>query len=690
MRSSRSCTFRRPEIEALEPRLVLDAAFAFATAIGDSGEGGLSYPVAVPTAVGTDAAGNVYLAGSFQSVIQFGEEPGAGEPSLESTGDVTVDDVFIAKYSPAGTLLWDQALQPSNPFNTPPNLTLGGMAVDSAGDVYLTGTLTGDELVGSGPGQVTLSYENGAAFLVGLNTNGNVSFAETVGGPSAYGSAVAIDGQGHVLVAGEFNTDDANFAPGPGTALLSYSGGLTVDMFVASYNADGSYRWAKDIGGAPTSTGAQGGDVAPSSIASDAAGDVIVAGAFGNTADFDPGPGIADLTPGPNGGIFIVKLDSAGDYVWAKSRDRVLAEDYSLNISVGADSKGDAFLAVGPEIGPSFGAPGFVEGFDSTGNLQWTQTAASGVEEVQLTVDSQNEVFVAGTVGDITGTMGNLSSIFTGYPNVQVDAPRDGEYFAARLDIHGQLQGVRTASYVHGNDEYDATTGRGNVLGIAPAPGGDLAMTGNYNLGASFGSTILPPEDFTAGVLDTTENTGFVTVTTPIPSTPQGVTLVLDPASNNGTAANPIEIDSSTPTFDVTGVAATAVVTILANNDDSTGPPAFQAMGSRVGPGPLTLSAPTLSSPGLESGLHYSFYLLSDDPAAGVSVVSNTVTARSISRSREFFPAPSSRTRAARRCPRGAWSPIRRFPSLARRVIPITLIWSMGPARCWLRNSFLP
>ncbi len=45
---------------------------------------------------------------------------------------------------------------------------------------------------------------------------------------------------------------------------------------------------------------------------------VIIGGVFNNTVDFDPGPGILNITSSAHMQAFIVKLDNDGSLIWAK------------------------------------------------------------------------------------------------------------------------------------------------------------------------------------------------------------------------------------------------------------------------------------------------------------------------------------------------------------------------------------
>src|SRR5438552_1761288 len=77
-----------------------------------------------------------------------------------------------------------------------------------------------------------------------------------------------------------------------------------------SANAQGTFVWAKDVGGTSTEKG--------KSIAADASGNAYVTGFFQGTVDFDPGPGVYTLTASSQN-AFVTKFDITGTFLWAKS-----------------------------------------------------------------------------------------------------------------------------------------------------------------------------------------------------------------------------------------------------------------------------------------------------------------------------------------------------------------------------------
>lgn len=125
-----------------------------------------------------------------------------------------------------------------------------------------------------------------------------------------------IDPTGNVYLTGSYN-GTIDFDPSVATSTLtSYLGVNDQDAFFAKYDNSGNYLWAKSIGGVGSLVGAESGCV----INSDAAGNVLVAGYFQTTTDFDPSPATATLSTSgfSEFAMFIAKYDLNGNYVWSK------------------------------------------------------------------------------------------------------------------------------------------------------------------------------------------------------------------------------------------------------------------------------------------------------------------------------------------------------------------------------------
>src|SRR5207244_105765 len=83
--------------------------------------------------IATDTEGNYYVTGWFQGTVDF--DPSSAVANLTAAGDY---DGYIAKYSPAGRLLWARDLGSSSG-----NYVDGwGITVDPAGNVYVSGWFT--------------------------------------------------------------------------------------------------------------------------------------------------------------------------------------------------------------------------------------------------------------------------------------------------------------------------------------------------------------------------------------------------------------------------------------------------------------------------------------------------------------------------------------------------------------------
>ncbi len=231
--------------------------------------------------VATDAAGNAVIVGRFQTSINF------GGPTHVSAGDF---DMFLAKFDPAGTLVWSKRF--GNGFINEGR----GVAVDGAGNVVLVGFSAGATDFGGG------ALPNGGAYDVSVakyDATGAHLWSKLMGTTlDQQGIGAGVDAAGNVLVVGYFM---GSLDLGGGA--MASAGGL--DAFVGKFDAGGTFQWSKRFG--------DGSDQKALLVGADAAGNVTVAGYHVGSIDFGGGPiasvGATDL--------FAAQLSGTGAHNWS-------------------------------------------------------------------------------------------------------------------------------------------------------------------------------------------------------------------------------------------------------------------------------------------------------------------------------------------------------------------------------------
>ena len=157
------------------------------------------------------------------------------------------------------------------------------------------------------------------AFIIS-NANGqSFQWARQMGGTSNdYGISIATDAGGNVITTGFF-LGTVDFDPGPATLNFTTSSPTIYGAYIQKLDSNGNLVWAKSI------TGNGINDlIEATGIVTDASQNVYVTGFFQGTdsVDFDPGPGTFYLGSYQTGvGGFILKLDSNGNFVFAKCFD---------------------------------------------------------------------------------------------------------------------------------------------------------------------------------------------------------------------------------------------------------------------------------------------------------------------------------------------------------------------------------
>jgi hypothetical protein len=355
-------------------------ALTWAKQIGGSGQDWAN-------AVTTDTANNIYTTGFFQGSVDF--DPNAGFYYLSSTG---TQSMFITKYDNSGNLVWAKVMGGVSGTNC----TGYAVVTDASGSIYLTGAFGGtiDFDPNSGVTNLTSAGSNDI-FICKLDALGNLLWVNRIGSSNNdYGRTIALDSSNNVYIAGDF-LGTVDFNPSAGTTNIT-SDTTWFDAYILKLDTDGNFIWVKQIGGISTES-ISGIDINGTNL--------FVSGYFVGTVDFNPNAGINNITAvggGQDG--FICKLDTSGNYVWAKN----LGDSC---ISSKSDSLGNTFIT-GSFQGSSDFDPGativtltsngsldlFIAKFDTLGNYIWAKNlGGSGLDQsAGMVLDNAFNIYLTG------------------------------------------------------------------------------------------------------------------------------------------------------------------------------------------------------------------------------------------------------------------------------------------------------
>jgi hypothetical protein len=263
--------------------MVLDPVLVYSTYLGGSGNDDSK-------AIAVDVAGNAYVVGDTFS--GFPTTLGA----YQTTFGGAFDDAFVTKLNAAGNaLVYSTYLGGSGE-------DLGdGIAIDGAGNAYVTGTTNGGFPTTPGAYQTTFGGDSDA-FVTKLNAAGNALFYSTYLGGSGHDEVhgIAVDGAGNAYVTG---STSGGFPTTPSAYQTTFGGG--VDAFVTKLNAAGTDLVYSTY--LPSSLQDEG-----HGIAVDGAGNAYVVG--DTFSGFPTTPGAYQTTfGGAFENAFVAKLNAAGN-----------------------------------------------------------------------------------------------------------------------------------------------------------------------------------------------------------------------------------------------------------------------------------------------------------------------------------------------------------------------------------------
>jgi hypothetical protein len=247
------------------------------------------------TDIAVDASDNIYTTGYFSETVDF--DPGTGVDHRVSAGGA---DVFIVKLDRSGAHVWSRRMGGIDDDGA------GGLAIDTSGNVYATGSFRGTARF---MGDEIASFGSDDIFVIKLDSEASRIWVKQMGGSeSDAGNDIDVDASGNVYTTGTFK-GRADFDPGDGVSRLTSAG--NDDVFVSKLDRAGHHVWTRRVGGSDADRG--------EGITKDSQGHVYIIGSFRGTVDFDPADSFHyNLASAGSTDIFALKLNSSGLFIWAR------------------------------------------------------------------------------------------------------------------------------------------------------------------------------------------------------------------------------------------------------------------------------------------------------------------------------------------------------------------------------------
>jgi len=342
-----------------------------------------------------DDIGNLYIVGGFTGTVDF--DPGVGTTNITSNGSY---DGFVLKLDSNGDFVWVKS------FGGTSSEIVHLVTLDLNYNIYISGLFLGTVDFDPGLGTSFLTALGGFdIFTLKLDNNGNYIWAKSIEGSATNDQSreILTDSIGNVYLMGYFE-GTADFDPNAGTMNITSNGGA--DAFVQKMDSTGNLIWVKTFG-----------NIAGERILSaaiDRHGNLYTTGVYYGTTDFDPDVGTTNLTSNGGADVFVQKLDSNGNFVWANSIGDLGNENI---VSIRLDNNSNIYLAGTYEGTVDFdsgvgttnltsngGADVFNQKIDSSGKFLWARsiggTSSENVYESIIT--PSNKIY---TLGQYFGTV---------------------------------------------------------------------------------------------------------------------------------------------------------------------------------------------------------------------------------------------------------------------------------------------
>lgn len=332
------------------------------------------------------------------------------------------------------------------------------VVVDANGNVYAIGGFGGT--IDADPGTATVNLTSNGSddfFIQKLDASGNLVWAKSIGGPGSDGGFyITIDAAGNLLITGLFS-GTTDFDPSGSTSNLTSNG--MEDIFILKLDLNGNFIWAVSAGGTSIDQGSE--------LITDANNNVYITGQFEETVDFDPSASTNNLTSNGSQDVFILKLNSSGNFVWAKSvggasldQGHSITMDASGNSYITGEFSGTVDFDPGSStnnlISSGSSSDAFILKLDASGNFVWANAIGGANYESSnsIALDGSANIYTTGLY-DGTVDFDPGSGVF------DLTSSANGGAFVQKLDVNGNFIWAKALGECE--SECLAVDGSGNV-----------------------------------------------------------------------------------------------------------------------------------------------------------------------------------------------------------------------------------
>jgi len=405
--------------------------------------------------IAADDAGNFYVVGEFQSALHL--------DTVTLTGSSNWN-VYLAKYSPSGGILWAKAIAQTTDITS--DVFSRALVIDKTGSILITGNIIGSVAFSD---SVHKSIGASDIYLAKFTAGGALEWIRTAGGSGTnnfnqnIANALSIDSSNNYYISGRY-VSMAMFDT------VTISTPLLNEFFIAKYNSDGNIVWAKSAGGDGIHTGL--------GLCSAADGTTYACGQFfGHVTmdEFTLDGGDAEQK------MFVIKFAPDGKTLWAKKVGT--GGYYGSAKDIAVDNSGNTYLAGFYRAGISIGGNDFsynnnykyatiVASYDPSGSVNWaisTGGSDQGGSGNNIALDTASNLILLGSFSGTT-TLGNST----------LTRPSGSSTFVAKLN---KLGSPLWAKAIEGNG-----ASSGTALSLKQ---GSIYIAGEYQDTITIGSVVL-------------------------------------------------------------------------------------------------------------------------------------------------------------------------------------------------------